>query len=132
MNITVNVEVTNETIKELLIGALEGGSNYWAIFRAEPDYVKSVTREDIETYNMEISQYYYPEYSIEHPNFRLQVRDVEDEGTHLVTLKDLEESIRIICKKYPNHLKSIIEEDWDAETSDALLQCAIFNEVIYG
>lgn len=51
-----------------------------------------------------------------------------------VALNDtqLEQGIKLMQEKYPEHFADFIEEREDAETGDVFLQCIMFEEVIYG
>ena len=40
--------------------------------------------------------------------------------------------IKILNKEYPHHIRNIINDNIDACTGDAYLQCCLFGEVIYG
>lgn len=132
MNISVNVEVANETIQDLLTGAVEGGSNYWGIFRCDPTYESSITPESSKRYGFFVGQACYPMYSIEHPDYCLEVKDVEDDKTYAVRYSDFKKGINIMANLYPQHFKNVITKDHDAETSDVFIQCTVFGEIIYG
>lgn len=132
MNVSVTVKVSKDVIKDLLTGAIEGGSNYWGLFRCDPAYESSITPESSKEYGVFEGTYFYPMYSIDHPGYCLQVRDVEDAKTYMVSYEDLENGLKVISEKYPRFLSDIIQENWDAETADAFMQCAVFRDIIYG
>ena len=47
VSVSVSVNVPTFTICDLLVGAVEGGSNYWATFRLDPNFAKLVGKADL-------------------------------------------------------------------------------------
>lgn len=108
---TVTTTISSERITDLLCGALEGGSNYWAHFRVECDDV----------------------YDIDNPEWALTVIDAEDDGRKYTINRDsLIKGLSKLKEIVPHHFNHFMNEDDDAETADCYLQCCVFNDVIYG
>jgi hypothetical protein len=114
--------ITKERIQDLLIGALEGGSDYWC----EARFVKAPGC---------IASY------MEYPwidGCQIIMNDFEGTdmlggGQYKELTKDvLELGLRRMAGKYPVHFKNFVEENDDAETADVFLQCCCFGEVIFG
>lgn len=60
------------------------------------------------------------------------VKDPDDGKHHELTLAKVKKGLQILAKKYPGHYASIVGEDWDMYTADALVQCSLFGDIIYG
>lgn len=64
---------------------------------------------------------------------KIAVSDIEDgEKTHVLTLDDIKNGFVIVMAKYPSMFEAIVEETEDLYDADAVIQCAIFGEVVYG
>lgn len=51
---------------------------------------------------------------------------------HSLTLGKVKKGLQILAKKYPHHWAAILEENTDMYTADAIVQCALFGDIIYG
>jgi hypothetical protein len=119
IKLKIEVEVTEERIKDLLTGALEGGSNYWYELHSKVN-PNNVKMNDI---------YDYPFTE----GCGLMIGDSEgDEEPKLLNMAAMENGLRIMAEKYAWHLNDFIAENDDATTSDVFLQCSLYGDVIYG
>lgn len=105
--------ITEERIAMILVGAWEGGSNYWCEADGQP-------------YRLDDEKLHLP------VPCRVTEEDPEGEFPRLLTLESLQRGLQILADAYPWHFASIVEENDDSETSDALLQCALLSEIVYG
>lgn len=134
-------EKTEQIIRNLLVGAFEGGSNYW--YRIESKKLPPGTKMKdfseggrMQPRRPDGSEHYFhwsqliPTY----PGGQLVIRDVaEGEGeTHVLDLPALKKGWMLFKQKYPNQYKRVIEENDDAGDADVFLQLALFDEVIFG
>lgn len=109
---TVTTTISSERITDLLCGALEGGSNYWAHFQCSSP-----------------EGFYY----IDNPEWELTVIDVEENGRkHTINRDSLIKGLSKLQEIVPHQFNNFMNEDDDAETSDCYLQCCVFEDVIYG
>ena len=132
MTVSVSVDIPTSTIRNLLVGAIEGGSNYWATFRLDPNFTKSVTESDKASYVEQEGGEYYAHYDIENSNYCLRVSDAEGGSTYNVTFDSFVNGLGVMANRYPHHFKDVIAENHDAETSDIFIQCAVFGEIVFG
>lgn len=58
--------------------------------------------------------------------------DVEEDERHTITLDDIIKGFKIVRDKYPHFYKDIMEENYDLFGADAVIQCAVFDELVYG
>ena len=132
MSVSVSVDVPTSTVRDLLVGAVEGGSNYWATFRLDPNFTKSVTESDKVAYVEREGGEYYAHYDIENSNYCLRVSDAEGGSTYNVTFDSFVNGLGVMANRYPRHFKDVITLNFDAETSDVFVQCAVFGEIVFG
>ena len=132
MSVSVFVDVPTSTVRDLLTCAVEGGSNYWAAFREDPNFIKSITESDKDAYVESEGGEYFARYDIENPNYCLRVSDAESGSTYNVTLESFVNGLGVMAKRYPQHFKNVITENHDAETGDVFVQCSVFGEIVFG
>ena len=107
--------VPHEVLENIIICAVEGGSNYWAEFT---------------------------KYDPTDGQVSVRVRDREEPSTtvHLIKPKAIMHGLQILMEEMPNSIaaKNVLMEitgDYghvDADDADAILQLSVFGEVIYG
>jgi len=124
--ITVKTMFTESQLQNLLCCAMEGGIGYWA----------------------SIAEYIYPDgrgpsdYTYRHLELPLSVNggavvlvDACDEGGFDAVRLDrqaLKRGMQIMAEKYPWHYANFANENADAETGDAWVQCSVFGEIVFG
>jgi len=62
----------------------------------------------------------------------LLVKDIEHEKEYRLSVKDFEKGLRKLIFAYPRIYANVMTEEGDYYDYDALLQCAVFGDVIYG
>ena len=130
MRITTQLEVTNETIRDLMSCAFEGGSNYWytAMERGNPS---------TEPVSKELQKEWSWPYLLPTTGGSVTFSDayeLEDGKVVTYTLdgESIKRGLNVMSEKFPNRFSDIINEDMDANTGDVFLQCCVFSDVIYG
>lgn len=128
MNVTTTVKIDSQTISDLIITAVEGGSNYWAGFGFHNDAGKRARLVDL------------PEDFIGHCT--MLVSEMDDDGNieeqysiDLTKTDQIEQALaRMADPKQcqPCHLTNIIRDDTDAETADVFMQLLTLGEIRYG
>lgn len=109
--------ITNQMIADLFVTAYEGGSNHW-IDRIEPRFT---------------SHSQYSEASSYHPLMKPYIIFADDDDTpYSVSWNKIQAGLQTMQRDYPRHWADIVDENMDADTADAFLQCVCFGEIIYG
>lgn len=126
---TVTQTLTNQQISDVLCSALEGGANYW--YRLA-ECLTPTTWEFESEPNSE-NGHYAQDYPL-NPGGALLIVDEQDDDDGVLTLDwdAIQKGLAILAEKYPRHLADILAENADADTGDALLQCCLLGDVIYG
>ena len=132
MEININMTIERETLENIFVTALEGGSNYWYdIPDKEIDKVrKAVPREEEEALSMAIFKAVFDK------GVRVAIHDAENPEDELGILSyDLiKDRLNEIGSDKHNSkfLLAEIEENGDAETSDAIFQLLTMGEITFG
>lgn len=114
--ITFIAEISLQRLNDILIGAFEGGSNYWI--------------ENIKRSNDDLK--YYADFLTSDKGFLIIQENDRNEGKYKVAKNDVILAAQLMALQYPWHFKDLLNETDDATTSDVLLQLATFKVVIYG
>ena len=135
---TATVEVPEQRLRDLLCGALEGGSNYWYM-HTRSEFADGLAYEDFqEGGKCTLPEYWHPLELIpfvEGCALILTTERAGDEGDTTERRLDraaLAQGIQVMAQKYPAHFANVQTEDDDAETADVFLQCCLFGEIVYG
>ena len=126
-------------VTPLLVGAFEGGSNYWMYDRWDFPAITwgdklMALHKDSPWAHMDLGACYSDVMAWAAKNgkhFKVTVRDVDGEGWN-ITPHTIERGLQCMQDKYPRHFADLVRENDDANTSDVLLQCILFDEVVYG
>lgn len=124
--INVQVTITEEMIENIIVGALEGGSNYWYMLG------EGIPPRDEERTPLSVR---ISKKIIEDPNYRLPIHDAEDpdgEPIGYLTQEGMLNAFKIVSEKYPWHYQNVMTECGDADTDDVFFQCAVLGDIIYG
>jgi hypothetical protein len=114
MKIQTTVEVTSAQIANAMIGAVEQGSSaYWC-----------------DLFDVKVGGD-YREPSFWDGEFEIEVT-VNDEPPVTITPADLNVGLQIMATQYPRHFSDLIGDNDDGYTHDAMFQCAVLKDVVYG
>jgi hypothetical protein len=131
MELSINQSIDRDTLENVFVTALEGGSNYWyylphesilAIREAVPksvdEYLSTAILKAILDHDVDV-----------------QIRDAEDEDevVGVISKSTMQERLQTMWNS-PNRsiLQAEIDGEGDADTSDVVFQYIAMGEVIYG
>lgn len=128
---TVLITVKPQRIADMMVGAIEGGSNYWC----DGVYLESAGDVAPDDPNRGDPWYANP-IRYADPDLRLKIVEIdEDSGAttdHIVTQADIENGLKLMAEKSGQHFGDLMQETDDAITADVFLQYVTFGEVVYG
>lgn len=114
-------------IVNAIIGAFEGGSNYW-LREAEYEHVPDPQPSDKPWYAEESFWSNGGKMKLHYDN----PEDGEDRASQIVGLLEIKKGLRIMAEKCPIHFADMLSENDDATTHDVFIQCVLFGEIVYG
>lgn len=125
IDITIPVPATR--LADLMVGALEGASNYWIdhfnIYDKDGKKVDYSHKTNILDGSLSCMIFY-------------KDSDAELGSIDLSDLNELKKGLEIMGKGGEDmplrHFAAFIDQQDDAETADVWLQCVLFGEIIYG
>ncbi len=128
--VTREHEVTAQQICDLVVTAFEGGSNYW-IDKARLGWPGAL---DAMRIGLVLAKPWYATTALyETRDWSINVFVSEEDGkAYILDRASAEHGLRILGAEYHDHLLEIIEDNADANTADAFLQCALFGEIVFG
>ena len=120
------IEISDELIEYILCAAFEGGITYWA---------NNVSCEDNK--DMKDVGGWKHEYltKTKKKDAVMYIHDISDEQKHPITKKSIIDALQKMDDpkyKYTKALSRILEQTYDANDVDVVVQTACFGEVIYG
>jgi hypothetical protein len=118
VNIQVAVSFTENDINDIMVGAIEGGINYWGFVSAA---TKKTKPQDVATSEWCARKLLDGETVV--------IVDIEDrEERFELTLEKLQKGIQMNANLFDHH----IVDEMDAEDYDRIIQYALFEDVVYG
>jgi len=131
ISITIKQEIKPEEINDLVVTALEGGINYWcrkAVMKLahpnNPDnkyWGIAPEFEDKIVYASDLIGY----------NGVLVLYDAESSDNWELTLENMLKGIQMHCTNKKISVAELLD-DYDADDADAIVQYALFNEIVFG
>jgi len=109
--------------QELIITAIEGGSNYWSLIDRENLDNEATTLAFSEKVCQGIDN-----------GLEIKVFDAEDEMELLgvLTKQSVKEAWKLMKQDHESHWINAKSDQWDAETADVFFQLAVMGELVFG
>lgn len=109
--------IPNQTIADLMVTALEGGSNYW-LNAINPRFKTFAEYSEPEAYGPDMTP--------------RMVYDDDGPTPYKLDWPSIERGVKTMYAKYPHHFGDILNDNMDADTADVFLQCVLYDDVIFG
>tara|TARA_Y100001938_G_scaffold146346_1_gene225025 strand:+ start:976 stop:1365 length:390 start_codon:yes stop_codon:yes gene_type:complete len=119
------IEISDELIEHILCSAFEGGIVYWA------DNVSCEDKEDMQKVGGWKHEYLT---KTKKKDAVMYIHTMEGEKAK-ITKKSIIDALQKMDNpeyKYTKALSRILNESWDADDADIVVQTACFGEVVYG
>ena len=128
MKLKLELELSYETFEEIIVTALEGGSNYWYMLGDTKGIPK---RNDMPDKAMS-QRMAYGLWHNKDSQIVIWDAEEEDELLGVLTYDSVREGMQLACKDYMKQINMMISEDYDAWTADTLFQVLVMGEVTFG
>jgi hypothetical protein len=118
--VTVQKQITESDIENIVVTAFEGGCNYWMGLIRTKEWEDKPKNEPLGTWATKLL--------IEGKTIKLYDIEDDEEGWELTlekVLKGIE--LNVVNRPFDCDL-----EDFDAYTADCIIQYALFGEIVYG
>lgn len=121
--------LTEDDVENMMVGAYEGGSSYWAYISDKMiDKIYEATkdvRDEASSIRLLIAV---------QRGLIVNVRDVEDPSEILgkLTKESWAKAEQLMIKNHRSHFVDIVGQNDDATTADVFFQLAVMGEVVYG
>lgn len=130
MKIKINQEVTREILENIFVTALEGGSNYWCLIKSKSiiKIREVVPKSEEECLSIALFK------AVMDKGIEVPIYDAEEpeEVIGFINLKDIQYRLqKMVTDGNERHLLNEINENGDAESSDAVFQYIVLNEIVY-
>lgn len=131
MELSIKIKVERETLENVFVTAIEGGSNYWYSISDEAlKLIKaSVPRDGVKAFSERLFEAVYDKGVV------VPIHDVEDEdGEPLGYLnrETFQERLNNISEENISYLLSEMNDEGDAFSSDVVFQYLVLGEIVYG
>jgi hypothetical protein len=126
VRLTTKIQITQDDFENIIVGALEGGSNYWYCL-GDNLPPKDSDRTPLST---RIATKLFTD-----PDYKLPIHDIEDpEGEPLgyITQQSMLDAYGIVAEKWPSHFSDMIGDNHDACTADVFFQVAVMGDIVFG
>jgi hypothetical protein len=105
------IELSSDDMENIICASFEGGSTYWCS-QADPQHEET------------------DDYCPEGWAYQLINSEEEDNAPGILNAETLHKGVMICLEKFPLHVQ--LDGDFDASDADAIVQCAVFGDIIYG
>ena len=128
--ITIKREMDYDSFENLIVTALEGGSNYWYMIDLDTStgFIKKYA-DDPRPKSIRIADALY-----NNEESSVTILDAEDEEETLGVLT--RQSVRKTLEDFPKDhqwaLDNVLNGDYDANDADVVFQVLVMNDVVYG
>jgi hypothetical protein len=125
--------ISYKDIWYVLITAFEGGSSGIDSWASVWKYTPPTTNVRYDETSEAVLR--YADYPLSPGGAVVLVCDDDDndpQKKYVLNEESILKGIRTLAQKCPDHYKNLIEDNHDVLTADALVQCALLGEVVYG
>ena len=123
------MKITKDQIESMMVGAIEGGSNYWYDIRSWAIIEHATKDMEGEPIVMRILK------GLEF-GLSLPIYDIEDQDTNIpfgiLTQESFQKAFDLMFKNHPHHFADLIGQTDDAITADVFFQLAVMGELVFG
>lgn len=133
---TFKVQLTHSIslvrIGDLIVGAFEGGSNYWMrVSKREKPETMTFFYDAASIGGESGKVYWHVDYPLNGGS--VTISDAEgDMPDGVLNSSTIQMGLEIMAEKYPWHMQDFLQENDDATTADVFLQCCIYGEIVFG
>jgi hypothetical protein len=112
--ITITIELSEQALLDWVIAGIHQGVRYWC-------------RVDVGEHQAGYRNYFTAKFRVTEPGDGKAVCG----WTYFLSLDKVKAGLGVLQKRFKHHFAAIVREDGDARTGDALIQCALFDDIVF-
>jgi hypothetical protein len=121
--------LTDQQIKNVIITALEGGSNYWYYL---PQDSKLAIRSRISKEENPYISEAITDAVLSGADVNIHDAEEPSDVLGMLTSESIAKGLDVAIANYPEEIQDVITEEYDAGTADTLFQLFVMGEVVFG
>ena len=127
--ITIKKEMDYDSFENLIVTALEGGSNYWYMIDFDNSESIKFFSDDPRPMSVRIADALY-----NNEDSSVPILDAEDgeETLGILTYQSIRKSLESFPKDHQWALDNVLNGDYDANDADVVFQVLVMGDVVYG
>ena len=128
LEIKLTQHISLEHFEEIIVSAMEGGSNYWYTIN-NLEHLNFNLKCGNRTITEKIAYHLFHD-----RNFSVHVHNIENskELLGIITQESLLKALEICQKEYPVSFYGLLEGQSDATDADIIFQYAVMGKIIFG
>jgi hypothetical protein len=125
--VSITKQVTDQWHEDLIVTAIEGGSNYWYLFPEESmDLIENATFGSHEPFSIRL-------WKAIQTGISIPVYDIEDESRiGEISIESITKGEKLMAEQQSQHWQDAVNEMGDAITADVWFQFCSLGEIVYG
>jgi hypothetical protein len=129
----VSVPVPEQRVRDMLVAALEGGTEYWCRLDGY-ELAEGMVIEDFYRggrHQLPDEYFHWNQLIPFHSGCCLKITDRESNQEHRLDRDALARGLEVLAQKVPLQFARLLTGEDDADTADAFLQCCLLGDLIY-
>lgn len=125
MQVTIIKQIESTTFEDIIVTALEGGSNYWYLIKDEIGHPKGTPPST-----------YIADKLWNDKKYNLNIWDAEyedeDQLLGVITHQSCQDAFDLMALNHHDALNNILTDNYDANDADIFFQLAVMGEITFG
>jgi hypothetical protein len=130
LGIIARQEISYDLFEDIIVTALEGGSNYWCAIDLSNTGVPKEKYAG-EPLSVKVAKMIWYD-RIDLPVFDAEGDEEDTEPLGKVNIATIKTAFEILCSQYPDIYMNLIREEYDANDADVFFQIATMGEITFG
>lgn len=126
--------VSQETVENIIVTAIEGGSNYWYLIEGKAQLaIEQYPKHKEEPFSIRFARFIFDGGQLEIHDCS-SVWDLNEQADLLGTISNdsIAKGLKLAFEMQAGIIEAELEGSGDAETSDQLFQLFVMGEIVYG
>ena len=126
-----NIYLQKQVIKSLLHISTQIDKTNWVTWSLHKDFKQTVSDADMVYLSYHTNGKLDPQNAVNVRDYSLVLRNLKLSKSYIIEIEEMIDGLNILRKKYPKFRNKLDNNNLDASTCDAFLQCVAFGEIVY-